>query len=185
MIVVRLERYEMDLASSVGRARNLSAIVKSSKDVYPSDSQNAWGQHIDGAGAELAFAKFIGLYWDGSVDTYRSGTGDLPFTQVDVKHSRDGKWKIKERDRGELVLVRGTMPEYVIEAYCNADSVKKYAPAYSDPRLWSVPEDERQRDFTSLRKRLWRRAFEAREGLNQPKPQLPSALHSCSATGYL
>ena len=185
MIPVRLERYEMELASSVGRSRNLSAIVKCSKDVYPSDSQNAWGQHIDGAGAELAFAKFIGLYWDGSVDTYRSGTGDLPFTQVDVKHSRDGKWKIKERDMGDLVLVRGTMPEYVIEAYCNADDIKKYAPAYNDPKLWAVPEDERQRDFTSLRKKIWRRAFEAREGLNLSSLKPATESHKCISAGYL
>jgi hypothetical protein len=175
-ILVRLERYEMELASTVGRARNLSAIVKQSKDVYPSDSQSAWGQHIDGAGAELAFAKFIGLYWDGSVDTYRSGSGDLPYTQIDVKHSRDGKWKVKERDKGELVLVRGTMPEYVIEAYCNADDIKKYKPTYSEPtKLWLVPEDEKRRDFSSLRKTIWRRAFDAREGLNQPTHELVSA----------
>jgi len=185
VIKVSLERYEMELASSVGRARNLSAIVKSSKDSYPSDSQNAWGQHIDGAGAELAFAKFIGLYWDGSVDTYRSGTGDLPYTQVDVKHSRDGKWKVKEKDKGELVLVRGTMPEYIIEAYCTAEDVKKYAPAYSEPKLWAVPEDERQRDFTSLRKKLWRRAFDAREGLNQPPIKSATESHKCISAGCL
>jgi len=178
-VVVRLERYEMELASLVGKARNLSAIVRQSKDVYPCDSQSAWGQHIDGAGAELAFAKFIGLYWDGSVDTYRSGSGDLPYTQIDVKHSRDGKWKVKERDRGELVLVRGTMPEYVIEAYCNADNIKKYKPAYCDPtKLWLIPDDEMRRDFSVLRKKIWRRAFEAREGLNQPKPESPSVSHN-------
>jgi hypothetical protein len=185
VIKVRLELYEMQLACLVGKARNLSALVKSSKDAYPSDSQNAWGQHIDGAGAELAFAKFIGLYWDGSVDTYRSGTGDLPFTHVDVKHSRDGKWKVKERDRGELVLVRGTMPEYIIEAYCTAEDVKKYAPAYSEPKLWAVPEDDRQRDFASLRKKLWRRAFDAREGLNQPPIKSATELHKCTSAGCL
>lgn len=180
MIAIRLERYEMEIASSVGRARNLSAIARGSKDVYPSDSQNAWGQHIDGAGAEMAFAKYIGLYWDGSVDTYRSGTGDLPYTQIDVKHSRDGKWKVKERDKGDLVLVRGTMPEYIIEAYCNAESVRRYMPAFKEPAcLWYVPEDERCRDFEALRKKIWRRSFQAREGLNQPKPKVPIELHSC------
>ncbi|NBT76694.1 MAG: hypothetical protein EBT15_12170 [Betaproteobacteria bacterium] len=165
MIAVRLEGYEVEVAVLVGSARNKSAIKRESRDVYPCDPVLSWGQHVEAAGAEMAVAKYLGLYWDGSVDTYRSGSGDLPYTNIDVKHSKDGKWKVKEKDDGELILVKGTMPDYIIEAYCLTDEVKNAsAPCVmGNAKLWFVSDLVKRHDFTGLRKALWRRAFDARQ----------------------
>ena len=164
MIAVKLESYEMNVAVAVGTARNASAILKASKNVYDGDPVRYWGQHIDGAGAEMAFAKFIGLYWDGSVDTYRKSCGDLPHTGIDVKHSKDGFWKVKDRDKGELVLVSGTMPDFVIDSYCNSDEVKSASPQIS-VGLWNVAESVKRRNFDFLMKKIWRKSFDARTAI--------------------
>jgi len=165
MIVVRLEGYEAEVAVLVGSSRNKSALKKESRDVYPSNPVMSWGQHVEAAGAEMAVAKYLGLYWDGSVDTYRSGSGDLPYTNIDVKHSQDGKWKVKDRDDGELILVKGVMPTYTIEAYCFTKEVKKAsAPCeMSGSKLWFINDRVKRRDFDRLKKTLWRRAFDARQ----------------------
>lgn len=165
MISVRLEDYEIEVAVMVGSSRNRSAIGKSSRDVYPCDPVLSWGQHVEAAGAEMAVAKYLGLYWDGSVDTYRSGSGDLPYTQIDVKHSKDGKWKVKEKDSGELILVRGTMPDYVIDCYCVADDVKEASVPHliGETKLWFVADTTKRFNFEALKKILWRRSFEARK----------------------
>jgi hypothetical protein len=99
------------------------------------------------------------------VDTYRSGSGDLPYTNVDVKHSQDGKWKVKDRDDGELILVKGVMPTYTIEAYCFTKEVKNAsAPCeMSGSKLWFINDRVKRRDFDRLKKTLWRRAFDARQ----------------------
>lgn len=164
MIAVKLESYEMNVAVAVGSARNASAILKGSKNVYDGDPVRYWGQHIDGAGAEMAFAKFIGLYWDGSVDTYRKSCGDLPHTGIDVKHSKDGFWKVKDRDKGELVLVSGTMPDFVIDSYCNSDEVKSASPQIS-VGLWNVAESVKRRNFDFLMKKIWRKSFDVRTAI--------------------
>lgn len=165
MIAVRLEGYEVEVAVLVGSARNKSALKKESRDTYECDPIMSWGQHVEAAGAEMAVAKYLGLYWDGSVDTYRSGSGDLPYTQIDVKHSKDGKWKVKERDEGELILVKGTMPDYVIEAYCFTDEVKQACAPCSmgGAKLWYVSDWVKHRNFDGFRKTLWRRSFDARQ----------------------
>jgi hypothetical protein len=165
VIAVRLEGYEVEVAVLVGSSRNKSALKKESRDVYSCDPVMSWGQHVEAAGAEMAVAKYLGLYWDGSVDTYRSGSGDLPYTNIDVKHSKDGKWKVKERDEGELILVKGTMPDYIIDAYCFTEEIKETTSPMNigESKLWFVPDMAKHRDFSGLRKTLWRRAFDARQ----------------------
>ena len=175
MIAVRLEGYEVEVAVMVGSARNKSALKKESRDVYACDPVMSWGQHVEAAGAEMAVAKYLGLYWDGSVDTYRSGSGDLPYTNIDVKHSKDGKWKVKERDEGELVLVKGAMPNYIIDSYCFAIEVKETSTPISigESKLWFVSDMAKHRDFDGLRKALWRRAYDARH--SYPPAELVAA----------
>ena len=164
MIAVKLEQYEMNVAISVGAARNASSILKGSKNVYDGDPIRYWGQHIDGAGAEMAFAKLIGLYWDGSVDTYRRNGGDLPHTGIDVKHSKDGFWKVKDRDKGYLVLVSGMMPEFIIDSYCCSDEVKG-ASEQVRIGLWSIMDSVKRRDFDVLMKKIWRKSFDSRTAI--------------------
>jgi hypothetical protein len=165
MIFVSLEPYEAAVAVHVGAARNKSAVGRGSKDVYKSDPVSAWGMHVEAAGAEMAVAKYLGLYWDGSVDTYRSGSGDLPYTLIDVKHSQDGKWKVKDRDTGELILVRGVMPNYCIEAYCLCDEVKESSKPceMGGAKLWYISDLVKRKDLEGLKKILWRRSFDARQ----------------------
>lgn len=98
---VTLTPYEMRMAVFVGVGRHFSALVKGSRPRFPErEPGELWNHHIHGACAELAVAKRLRLYWDGSVDTY--GGEDIPGTGADVRY---GKPKIKPGDTGRIVAV--------------------------------------------------------------------------------
>ena len=68
-MIVRLTWFERRIALSVGRERAARAAARNSTEIIPRPQVYA---HAVGAAGELAFAKALGVYWNFSVDTFRS-----------------------------------------------------------------------------------------------------------------
>ena len=143
---ITLEHYEYAMASEVGRMRMLSSLRKGSKHKYGMTKQG-WTEHIEGAGAEVAVAKHLGLYWSGSVDTYKSepDVGD----DIEVRWRSQRHWDLLVRpDDPEdrfYVLVVGFCPVYTIIGGMWGWEAKRdeWLQAHGGrPKAWFVPQNE-------------------------------------------
>jgi len=99
--------------------------------------------HIDGACGEAAFAKAMGVYWNGDVgDMYAP---DVNGWQVRTTTRLDGKLIIRHTDADEArhVLVRGRCPAFQIVGWIEGRIAKSpewlESPA-GRPAAWFVPD---------------------------------------------
>ena len=121
---VTLAWYEVVMASEIGRCRQLAAMKKSLEDKH-GFSGDGWSEHIEGACGEMAVAKFLGTYWDGSINTFKNP--DLPGIQVRTrsKDSYDLIVRPGDSDSDRFVLVTGRCPVYQIRGWILGLDAKK------------------------------------------------------------
>ena len=113
---ILLNPTEARMACLAGAERMIRALRNGSRTEVRTEV--LWGQHIEGAGAELAFAKAVGWFWD--------DTGDSPGHHPDVRHvhvrqtSRaTGNLLIRPSAdaHGVYALVTGNLPRYVVRGW--------------------------------------------------------------------
>lgn len=122
---VTLTPYEIDMAAAVGVRRMVSAVSKSLADKH-GYSGDGWGIHIEGAMGELAVAKALNLYWDGSVDTFRRA--DIsPNIHVKTRSNPDYDLIVRMSDpnEGVFVLVTGRCPVYEVRGWTTGKDAKR------------------------------------------------------------
>ncbi len=145
-VSVTLTWYEARLAAGVGLERQVAAMRDGRPDKH-GFSGSGWEVHLHGAGAEMAFAKASGKYWDGSVDVFRvpdvgdihvrSRSGDGPREDLIIRSEDDPD--------APYVLVVGRMPQYVVVGWLmgrdarRQEWVKDYG---GRPPAWFVPRAE-------------------------------------------
>lgn len=118
------------MASSVGLRRAIDSILNGRRqaagDVDPTGVLALWQQHIEGALGEMAFAKALGRYWSGSVNTFKNG-GDVGDVQIRTRSRTDYDLIVRARDRDEdyFVLVVGCCPIYTIVGYMKGGDAKQ------------------------------------------------------------
>lgn len=113
MILVPLESYEFDLAVYVGGRRCQEAHAIGGAASYSQRSGKLDDQqvHIMGAGAEVAVAKWLNLFWPGTVNTWRKGVADVG-RLVEVRWRSQPHYQLKvqldDDPQRIYVLVRGS-----------------------------------------------------------------------------
>jgi hypothetical protein len=109
-IVVRLSAAEIFSAASIGLMRQVSAIQSGSKD-RGGAVRDPWQCHIEGAMAELALCKALGVHWIASINAH---------SQPDV-----GRLEVRVRpvDSWDLILRRKDRPEASYVLLCGANGV--------------------------------------------------------------
>lgn len=117
------------MACEVGLRRHMEAIKSGRRDRHGAKSDDfgtGLVKHIDGAGGELAFAKARNLYWDGSVNTFKTG-GDVGLVQVRTRREQHYDLLVRDDDRDEdwFVLVIGKMPEFRVVGCIRASDAKR------------------------------------------------------------
>jgi len=138
---IRLEWHEILMASEIGRFRQLAAMKKGLDDKHGFAGEG-WSEHVEGACGELAVARFLGIYWDGGINTFKKP--DLPGLQVRTR-SRDSYDLIVrpgDSDLDRFVLVTGRCPEYQIRGWITGSNAKKsdYLQVYGGrPAAYFVP----------------------------------------------
>lgn len=121
-IKVSLEHYEMAMAAKVGLERNLRALERRLQHNPPLlNNSYAWMNHIESAGSECAVGKWLGIFWDGSYDTFMSGY-DVGNYQVKWISKPDNALRIpfKANPRHVHILVRGAGPHYELMGWLRA-----------------------------------------------------------------
>ncbi len=117
---VKLFPHEIEMAALVGLRRRMESL--NFKDT--SQGKHLWEQDIQGAAAELAVAKHLNRYWDGSVNTYKRG--DVGFLQVRSTPLLDGSLIVREGDADNdvFVLVVGSIPTFRVVGSISARDAK-------------------------------------------------------------
>jgi hypothetical protein len=171
-VEISLTWQELVTASFIGLRRQIFALQHELEDPYGSDPEDCWGNNIEGACGECAVAKWLGLYWDGTVGSL--GGHDVGPFQVRTarKHShslilhkgnrRDRSLIMpvpRDADDKKFILVTGLAPHFWIRGWCLGrdgkherfweDRARKNRPAYFVPQDFLQPLDT-----------LWDNAFE-------------------------
>jgi len=121
MVEVVLTQFEYQMGIDVGMRRHVSSVYNGDQDVagYRSGEGDAYKDAVEAGAAELAVAKYYGIYWDGSVDTY--GVPDL-LDYIDVKRCRNKpglivRPKDESKPEAALVAVTGEKGRYTIHGW--------------------------------------------------------------------
>ena len=138
-----LTKEECNLVITVGSRRELNNILGGNnldKSPPQNNNRNGFKQHIYGAFAECAVAKFLGQYWSGVVDNPWSTRTDVGI-DIEVRWADDG-YAIKKRDKPNcrMVFVGGEIPNFIIKGWVNTSDVIHLAQndlgwSYIDPQI--------------------------------------------------
>jgi hypothetical protein len=115
--LVILTEVEARIAALVGCERRHDALIRGLKGSPGIREGVVWTIDIEGAAAELAFAKCLGWYWDGAVGVFHR--------QADVRHvhvrcQREHHWDLCIRPHdvpGVYALVTGRFPRYQVHGW--------------------------------------------------------------------
>lgn len=142
-MLVTLELHEIEMAVQVGLRRRLEALRAGMRDRHGFGGDNPWEGDIQGAAAELAVAKHLGRYWDGSVNTFKRG--DVGEVQVRSTPRKDGSLIVRrsDSDTDHFILVTGAIPEFNVIGWISGAAAKsdefKKSPN-GRPPAWFVPQ---------------------------------------------
>ena len=132
--LIILSEVEARIAALVGCERRHDALLRGLHDRPGVREGAVWTIDIEGAAAELAFAKRMGWYWDGAVGVFH--------TQADVRHvhvrrRREHHWDLCIRSPdvpGVYALVTGMFPRYLIHGWAKWPGSPSYEAAYNPDR---------------------------------------------------
>ena len=141
---VTLSWHEAAMASHVGWMRQLSAVKAGKSDCHGYDGEG-WSEHIEGACGEMAVAKMLGIFWDGSVNTWKAN--DLPGLQIRTRSRHDFDLIVRPHDDDQAcwVLVTGRCPEYRVHGWISGADAKRpeFLKTYGGrPAAYFVPAEE-------------------------------------------
>jgi len=130
-------------AATIGVARNIEGITKGLKAAHGLQG-SGWTEHIDGAMGEMAFAKAVGFYWDGSVNTFR--LPDVAGVQIRTRsaHNWDLIVRPGDADDEKFVLVTGRPPKFRVHGWIMGGDAKQeqWLKSYANRRpAYFVPQD--------------------------------------------
>jgi hypothetical protein len=125
-VTVRLTWHEVSFAAHVGLVRHASALRAGLINGYGRDEVHAWGDHIEGACGEMAAAKALGVYWEPTVNTFRTG-GDVKDWQVRTRRESHRELFVRPHDSDDaaFILVTGCVPVFEVVGWVPGHEAKR------------------------------------------------------------
>lgn len=135
------------MSSEIGRLRQLASIKRGSLDQHGFDGLG-WSEHIEGACGEMVVSKVLGIYWDGSIDTFKApDISDRIQVRTRSSHSYELIVRKNDLDEDVFVLVTGRCPTYRVWGFVSgADSKRpEYLQTHGGrPPAYFVPQSQLQ-----------------------------------------
>lgn len=141
-MTVNLNWFEVLSAAYTGVMRRVESIRKGYKNAKGFDRTDVWDIDINGAGAEMAAAKCMNRYWDGSVNGFKRG--DVGNYQVRLARGETPYLLFRQNDNPDaiFVLVNGVLPSFKVLGWLKgSDGMKaKYLRSFGGrPEVYAVP----------------------------------------------
>jgi len=146
-VKIKLTRYDTFCAATVGAKRQAESLYKKLPDKHGFDGADGWTIHIEGAAGELAVAKALNLFWDGTVNTFKRGgdIGDKLQVRTRSKDYYDLLIRQNDKDEDIFVLVVGQIPNFKVVGWMRGVDAKqeKYSQTYGNrPSAYFVPQKD-------------------------------------------
>lgn len=143
--LVTLTSQEVGSGVRIGGLRQYFALQQNKKDAYGYDGENGWQLNIEGALGEIAAAKFLNIYWDGSVNTWKAN--DLKDIQVRTRSKDYYDLIVRDNDSNDsiYILVIGKNGVYNVIGWINGKDAKKqeWKKTHGDrPAAYFVPQNK-------------------------------------------
>lgn len=133
---VRLTEFELFQAAIVGCRRNIESL--GSTHHQHGKKSLGWEINVEGAAGEIAFAKYMGWYWSGSINTFKTGGDVMDFevrTRILKKKGEQGyldeEWmydmivRPDDKDESSYVMVLGRAPNYEVIGWLPGRDAKR------------------------------------------------------------
>ncbi len=140
MVEVTLAPNEFYYASTIGVMRQIKNLQNRRRDRYGAQKEDGWRMHIEGACGECAFAKWMGMFWSGSLENLRAADVGAYEVRTRSRPYYDLIVHPNEADDARFVLVLGTAPHFKLAGYMYGRDAK-------DQRYWSDPAGGRPAFF--------------------------------------
>ena len=138
-----LTKPELMVAGLVGNMRSVASLGRLTQNKHsPTDSQ--WQIDVDGAAAEMAFAKWMNVYYEPSVNTFKAP--DVGAVQFRSTKHENGRLIVRGNDVKDeiVVLVINRMPTYIMAGWIRTSAAKLdkylYDPNGKKSPAWMVPQ---------------------------------------------
>jgi hypothetical protein len=122
---ITLEPYEVHMAASTAVQRCVSSIKDNRSNAHGYSKGSGWSDNIEGACAELVVAKYYNIYWNGSVDTFKSA--DLG-SKIQVRWTWSHNYSLIVRpadsEKDVYILVSGYAPNFRIQGFLYGEDAK-------------------------------------------------------------
>jgi hypothetical protein len=125
-MIVQLSWLELTQAAFVGCQRRIEALQRGRGDRYGYDA-DGWGTDIEGAAAEMAYAKATNRYWLSVVEDPRELPGDVGPVQIRSTARADGCLILHpdDADDARFVLATGCAPTFTFAGWGIAGELKR------------------------------------------------------------
>jgi hypothetical protein len=152
---VTLTRDEWRYAAQIGLDRVISSRCMGLEHRNGMDEADAYRNNIEGACGERAAAKYLGVYWDGSVDTFRSKADLLGNVEVKTRteHWHDLIVRRWDAETPKLYIhVTGLAPTYRIRGWLWLGSPDDCRDEWKQthggrPEAWFIPTSQLSQDW--------------------------------------
>jgi hypothetical protein len=137
--LIELSSTEVGAGVRIGGLRQYQALYKGKHEAHGYNGDHGWQIQIEGALGEIATAKFLNIYWDSSVNTWK--TEDLRGIQVRTRSKDYYDLIVRKDDPDEdiYVLVTGRYGKYIIRGWIEGSKAK-------NPQ-WIQPYGDRERAY--------------------------------------
>lgn len=101
---IELSQFNIFMAGMVGVSRQMKCIQQPVGYKGIDNRKRGWQDNCDGALGEQAFAKWLGVFWDGTPNTFRT-VPDVDSFEVRTNSKSWGDLFLRERDKDEAIYV--------------------------------------------------------------------------------
>lgn len=110
--------HEMAIASHVACMRQIENLEAGRKDAYGAQADAAgWGLHIIGACGEMAVAKLLNVYWNGSLGNLKADDVGKHQVRTRTLHTYDLLVHPEDPDDRVFILVTGLPPKFRVHGW--------------------------------------------------------------------
>ena len=129
------------MAATIRVMRRIASYTKRDDNKHTPRNDDTWDRDIEGACAEVAFAKHFNVFWDGSINTFH----DPDVGKIQIRHTQleSGCLIVREDDKDHEVfaLVIGTHPSFRLAGWMYAGDAKQ-GRWQKDDFSWFVPQSQ-------------------------------------------
>lgn len=145
MIDIKLSTVEMISSALLGALTRIESLVNGRQNSHDYNDEDSWTVDIEGAGAEMAVAKYRNVFWMGSIGKFKK-ENDVFGVEVRSTTLERGSLIIREGDQDDakFILVVGKLPHKKIIGWIYGKEAKQSkwlrSPNGREPAYF-VPQD--------------------------------------------